>query len=106
MDYTKGEWKAWKTDIKPDRWMICAGTTGDQGIAKTVLDNSITPAEKQANAQLISAAPSLYEALKAIQKWLLFDEEMVGRKAQLYNAQFIKANNLTTKVLAKVEGKT
>jgi len=66
MEYTKGKWEVYQTDVKPDRWMVCAGDTGKRGIAKTVLDNVIPPAEKQANANLIASAPDLYEALKGI----------------------------------------
>ena len=62
--YTKGEWNVWQTDTKPaDRWMICAGDTGDKGIVETVLDNTIPPAEKKANAHLIAAAPELQQAV-------------------------------------------
>ena len=69
MKYTKGEWKAYQIDAKPDRWMVCAGKEGERGIAQTVLDNSIPPAEKKANANLIAKSPRMYELLKQLADW-------------------------------------
>lgn len=94
-EITKGEWEAYQTDVKPDRWMICAGPTGEQGIVKTVLDNSISPAEKKANIQLISSAPDLYEACRVVAESL---KDRLGMDAQ---------NEILVlkKVLAKAEGK-
>jgi hypothetical protein len=80
MNYTKGKWEAYKVETNPDRWDICAGVNGDRGIAKTILDNSIPPAEKEANANLISAAPEMYEALKELpeKKSLLSEAAYTG----------------------------
>ncbi len=43
----------------------------------------------------------MWEALKQIQKWLLLTGEITDDG--IWNEQFIKANNLTAKVLAKIE---
>ena len=51
------------------------------------------------------AFDDMYKALKKIQEWLMFDEELAGKDVGFYNEQFIKANNLTIKALAKAEGK-
>ena len=93
--YTKGDWKAYQTDIKPERWTICAGNTGEQGIAKTVLDNAIPPAEKKANAELISAAPDLYEACE--QALRTFEAHRIKPTDPRYMG--------LAKALAKAEGK-
>ncbi len=45
----------------------------------------------------------LYEALKSIQEWLLEPYEIGGGQAEFANKQFVKANNLVVKVLAKAE---
>lgn len=99
MNYTKGEWKVYQTDVKPDRWMVCAGDTGDKGIVKTVLDNSISPAEKLANASLIAQAPELYEALKKAHTLItsIIPNDLVSESAK-HTMQ-----KLIVKALAKVE---
>lgn len=89
-NYTKGEWQTYLTDTLPDRWTICAGEKGERGIAKTVLDNVIPPQEKEANARLIAAAPSMYEALKEMRR--------------LYNEESILSIQGAEKALAKAEG--
>jgi len=96
---TKGEWKVYESPFAPaviidrPRRLIatCHLEVGSEGMA-----------EATANAHLIAAAPDMYEALKQIQKWLLVDGEL-DRK-DLYNQQFIKANDLTAKAIAKAEG--
>lgn len=88
MNYTKGKWEAYQTEKLPERWEVCAGLEGNQGICKTLLDNSIPPDEKRANAQLICSAVNacasvnpdnpqavaesikdMYEALKILIAW-------------------------------------
>jgi len=49
------------------------------------------------------AAPDMYEALKKIQKWLLFDVKITDPNN--WNEQFVKANDLTAKALAKALAK-
>ncbi len=94
MNYTKGEWEAYITETMPARFTICADN-GNKGIAKTVLDNSITALEKKANARLIAAAPDMYEALK------LYQSHQQGTSGHYC----WKCAEAIDKVLAKAEGK-
>ena len=98
LNYTKGEWT-----VEDETNIFC----GDRLIATAggYSDNYTSPrAENKANARLITQAPRMYEALKQIQRWLLGGTEIEGDKAKLFNTQFVKANNLTVRALAKVEG--
>ncbi len=88
MNYTlsgspKGEWKAYLTDKKPDKWMVCAGEIGEIGIAKLLDDN------QEANAHLIAAVPLGYELADAV----LDDKPLTEIRA------------LARKFMAKVVGK-
>lgn len=65
---------------------------------------ALTTAELRRVARLIAQAPAMYEALMAIQEWLLFTESITESRA-LWNQQFLKANDLTCAVIASVEGK-
>ena len=109
-DYTKGKWKAYKTDFKPDRWAICAGKNGEWGIAKTLLDGKIPPAAKKANAHLIAAAPDMYEALKQTQFVIRQFNELLSRRTDddgivgALDALF--DNVIWDEALAKAEGKS
>jgi hypothetical protein len=59
-------------------------------------------AAAERNRKISAAAPEMYEALKAIQEWLLFETPI--NAPDIWNKQFIKANNLTAKVLASIDG--
>lgn len=92
MEYTKGEWKAQilHSDgviIKRAAWEI---RTDEYDIA-TYIQNS-APIRKQADAQLMAAAPDMYEALKRLEK----DLKING--LGVFVGYF-------TKALAKAEGK-
>ena len=104
MEYTEGEWKAKK--LLPDKHGIVEQTaweidTEEYGVAVYIPYSA--PIRKEADAQLISAAPELYEALKSIKSWLL--EDGLIAENDLLNEHFIKANNLANKALSKAEGK-
>ena len=94
LNYTKGEWEVMYDSVHG--YSI--------GNGEVTLATLTTLLEEQANARLIAAAPELYEALKQIQRWLLEGTEIEGGKAKLFNTQFVKANNLTVRAIAKVEG--
>jgi hypothetical protein len=105
LNYTKGEWEVMKWLGERRGYNVLSQTNGLIASIPMNVGLEHTMVEAQANAQLISASPNMYEALKKIQEWLMFDKEITGKDVELYNAQFIKANNLTIKVLAKAEGK-
>lgn len=60
------------------------------------------PAE--ANAHLVAAAPTMYEALVSIQEWLMFNGPV--KDDGITHPAFIKANNATVAALAKARGET
>ena len=60
-------------------------------------------AQVKANARLIAAAPEMYEALKAIQAWLLFNDKLLDPKG-LWNEEFVKANNAACAAISAAEG--
>ena len=91
MSYTKGEWKAYLIE-KPDKWMVCSGKSGIDGVAKMVDEN------QKANANLIAAAPDLYEAL------LAFDEYTKTNYPANIRLKQIAVEKMDA-VLAKAEGK-
>jgi len=102
MNYTKGEWEALPWNVGHGFNVFAQNTF----IAKVPLDTAPhTMNETRDNANLIAAAPDMYETLKTIQKWLLDDEQII-EGSQLYNQMFVKANNLTIKALSKAEGKS
>ena len=98
MEYTKGEWKA--RAYGDGRWYIDSENTQIAEVHHYLTHHRAT----EANARLITQAPRMYEALKQIQRWLLEGTEIEGGKAKLFNTQFVKANNLTVRAIAKVEG--
>lgn len=72
MNFTPGKWKQIRTEV----------TAGDRLIANTgghSTNYKETRAENIANAQLIAAAPEMYEALKAVTGYL---SEQIGRRAK------------------------
>jgi len=84
MEYTKGEWKAMKSPMGD--WIICSP------------DELICREARHYNANLIAAAPDMYEALI---QWLVYldttyPKNMIEKK---------HAYNLMEKALAKAEGK-
>ncbi len=97
MNHTKGKWEA-VISHKKDDYIIWAG---DEGVF-IATTQSVPPAAhetgiygKQANANLIAAAPELFKALKAMTK--LFEERIpYPNNTQRYK-QAIKA-------IAKAEG--
>lgn len=60
MEYTKGEWKAYKDDLTKNAYHIEVVHTGHEK-----LYTEVAYAYSKADAHLISAAPDMYEALKA-----------------------------------------
>ncbi len=77
-EYTSGEWKRCGTEVWAGSKRICFGR-GSYDVADTE--------ERNANLNLVAAAPAMYEALK----------ELEGRMALPFRA---------IKALAKAEGKT
>ncbi len=64
MEYTKGEWKAYKAD-KDRPWLV--RIQGEYGLEPTIADIvGIGKSEKEqkANANLIASAPDLYAVLE------------------------------------------
>lgn len=98
MNYTKGEWKPYLIDKEPKRWAICAGEGGEKGITKTILDDDISPAEREANARLISAAPDMHQYLQIAVD--LFKASGLRTTDPVVD-NFI---NVSEKILAKAEG--
>ena len=105
MDYTKGKWSV----NKDNRQMVVienkAGFKPTPQspifiIAQTSLYTSPKHEECLGNAQLISAAPDMYEALKAILDVTLFSDEPIKDNAtwQAWRRKAVKAVN-------KAEGK-
>ena len=90
MKYTKGNWKAYLTEINPDRWTICAGEGGDIGIATTCLDTTLSSKEMEANAHLIATSPRMAEWIEMV---------VVTQKGWLYQRDIDEAK----KILAKAE---
>ena len=89
MNYTKGEWKSEALDeILIDEILIMGNET--TCVAKIV--KTYCPECQEANANLIAAAPEMYEALKEMLKY--FNERGI---APLYTWR---------QALAKAEGKT
>ena len=88
MNYTKGEWKAW------DKYIVCDGVT----LAKV---------ESLANANLIAAAPDMYEALKTYGSALMFLEGNFKERFSYTELESLnQAYRKGFEALAKAEGKT
>lgn len=87
LNYTRGEWKV----SHPLDNITYLGTQ-EGTIAKVQWHAGIPIPEQKANAQLISAAPDLYEACEMALKYF-------GKK------EFPKTHSILTKALAKAEGR-
>ncbi len=102
--YTKGEWKARK--LLPDRWGIISReaweiTTPEYDVVAQIISSA--PIRKEADAQLIAAAPDMYEALKKAKETIKLwhsTPEFVWRAYQVSPEMTI-----INKALAKAEGK-
>jgi len=101
MEYTKGEWKVYMTDIDKPRWEICAGENGEVGVAKTIYDDDVPLKEKEANAHLIAAAPKRYEALGELLE--ITHDLTLGDGSP--DPQVEAANRKARQARAKAEGK-
>lgn len=95
MEYSKGDWEAYKTNLNPDEWTICT-ENGETGIAKLVGNKA-----SSSNAHLIAAAPDMREALKTIKRTAESSGDSVY---YLQNALKI-IRQITQKVIAKTEVK-
>jgi hypothetical protein len=94
MEYTKGEWKVTKSSSFKEQYAI-------QSVSSNYIIATTFPtigAKSRDNANLISAAPDMYEALKRVEKFL-FSCSNIGRGCAP-NSEFMSS---ITKVLAKAE---
>lgn len=89
MNYTKGPWKAEGNSVFKDEWRNPIATSYDPDYTNQLNDVS------KANAQLISAAPEMYEALR----WLVND---LPKNRDWLSPDLEK---LMKQALAKAEGK-
>lgn len=103
MNYTKGEWKVYMTDIDKPRWEICARENGEIGVAKTIYDDDVPLKEKEANANLIAAAPLGYELAKFAS---LISATWLGNGSLKVNEDdYLEIKRLASDFLAKAEGR-
>lgn len=100
MNYTKGEWKVVTARGEPweDYRIIKSDTKTVATLSVYGTGASATKLEVEANANLIAAAPDMYEALKAWDKYL-----DTGPPQNLTFKE--KAWHLTEQALAKAEGR-
>lgn len=97
LNCTKGEWKAQQYRVRAfkdelrDRWYVVASDG-------TVIAENLT----EANAELIVATPRMYEALKEINEKFSITGNL---NYSAFMAHMYQIQNITTKALAKVEGK-
>ena len=103
MSYTKGPWKAVRTVADDFSIISMSPDVGWGPLAKVLnpIEGELSPLEVEDNANLIAAAPEMYEALKAI---LEETENLIGNgnlEALYVSKSFAKLH----KALAKVEGK-
>ena len=95
MKHTKGKWVAHQIE-ETDEFAIFSLNTFIAQTENSMINEEPTKSEKQANANLIAAAPEMFKALKAMTK--LFEERVpYPNNTQRYK-QAIKA-------IAKAEGK-
>ena len=88
MNYTKGEWKVeWSSSGNRMHYIMAR----DKRIA--FMDFIVPEKEEEANANMIAAAPRLYEALRMIMEWVEVGHINDEAKEEAYQA------------LAKAEGK-
>ena len=101
INYTKGKWKV--TDSAFSRYSTYRGkATGARQFITAELDEVAevqgdTIEETKANAQLIAAAPDLYEACKEASEWLVLMEAYIPLHSLILDG--------LNKALAKVKGK-
>lgn len=99
MNYTKGEWKLGET-LRDHNDDIFWHTSVVRGGIRVARSTGIGEDEAFANAQLISAAPDLYEALKEARKelkaWVKDHGECIATNDVI---------NSINKAIAKAEGK-
>lgn len=74
MNYTKGEWEIQEPEIEPQKLIIhSCWKEGEQNWHRHICRTfgyCDTKKEELANAQLIAAAPQMYEKLTKVKKWL------------------------------------
>ena len=102
MEFTKGEWKYIPestdyTDGRPDCFKgVIHG--GELNMAICVMVSDCLEENVKANANLISAAPDMYEALKELTKYVFFSSQPNSEGDKLV----VKANQALNKAEGKV----
>lgn len=105
MSHTQGPWIVSEKLILSENhrgWAV--GPAGSRKVAEVFPLGSDPTAEAKANARLISSAPELLKALKAIDECLLDSKNPIDRP-DLWNPKFLKAHDLAATAIAKAEGK-
>ena len=104
MNYTKGEWKVREYD-EGTRPFIDGFSLAVQSpklvVALCDKDSWDNKKQRLANANLIAAAPDMYEALKEL-IWVLGEQ---GDELAHANIAYVKEWNLGKQALAKAEGR-
>lgn len=102
MEYTKGEWKAEYYNHENDEgyFILAQEDEHTQGLIADCPPHTDSPHIGKANAQLISAAPELYEALKTI----LRNNELGEYESQKQGLpRLIEVRDMARQALAKVD---
>ena len=98
MNYTKGEWRVEQDDFGTE--IISDQTNPDDTVNIAEVDSyKEDDNEVRANAQLIAAAPAMYEALRVI-KWYLDEPNKVTlqRVQERVAEALVKADGVNTEV--------